>query len=131
VDARLTDAGTYWVVARTGGHPHPRPVWGVWRVDHLFLSIGTPVTRAALAVDPRVTVHLDSGTDVVILEGQAEGPNDDDDVLAAYDRKYDWSYDVADHGPLTSVRPSTVLAWETAGWAGRESFQRSGRWDFG
>jgi hypothetical protein len=26
----LKKAGTYWVVARGGSHPHPRPVWGVW-----------------------------------------------------------------------------------------------------
>jgi hypothetical protein len=31
VDSQLGSAATYWVVARTPGHPHPRPVWGVWR----------------------------------------------------------------------------------------------------
>src|SRR5215475_4580515 len=49
VDAQLEAAGTYWVVARTPGHPHPRPVWGVWDSDHLYLSIGTPVTLRTLA----------------------------------------------------------------------------------
>lgn len=128
VDEQLAAAGTYWVTARTPGHPHPRPVWGVWMGGHLYLSIGTPVTARALEHNPLVTVHLDSGTEVVIVEGRAAGPVTEPDVLAAYDRKYDWSYDLDEYGPLTRVAPETVLAWRTAGWAGRESFQQTGRW---
>ena len=130
VDRQLRQAGTYWVTARTPGHPHPRPVWGVWQENHLYLSIGTPVTVQALATDPAVTVHLDSGTEVVIVEGRAVDASSDIEVLARYDRKYDWSYEVATYGPLTCVAPGTVLAWRTAGWAGRESFQQTGRWTF-
>jgi len=130
VDGQLSVAGTYWVTARTEGHPHPRPVWGVWRGHRLYLSVGTPRTSEALAADPRVTVHLDSGTEVVILEGRATGPSSDAEVLAHYDRKYNWSYDLSVYGPLTCVAPETVLAWRTAGWAGRESFQQTGRWRF-
>jgi hypothetical protein len=130
VDAQLRQAGTYWVTARTRGHPHPRPVWGVWLENHLHLSIGTPMTATALAADPAVTVHLESGTDVVIVEGRAVDASSNTDVLASYDRKYDWSYDADKYGPLTCVAPETVLAWRTAGWAGRESFQQTGRWRF-
>lgn len=130
VDEQLTQAGTYWVVARTVGFPHPRPVWGIWRADRLFLSIGTPVTRRALAADPMVTVHLDSGTDVVIVQGRTAGFSAEEAVVAEYDRKYDWSYDAAEYGRLAVVSPSTIMAWRTAGWAGREGFQRSGRWNF-
>src|SRR2546430_11399990 len=50
------------------------------------------------------------------------------DVLAAYDRKYTWTYDVGAYGELTVVEVGTVLAWRTAGWAGRDSFVASGRW---
>lgn len=130
VDGQLRRAGTYWVTARTTGYPHPRPVWGVWQSGQLFLSIGTPVTREALAVDPKVTVHLESGTEVVIVEGRATGPSDDAEILERYDEKYDWSYDLSQYGALTRISPETVLAWRTAGWAGRDSFQQSGRWDF-
>jgi len=129
VDGQLRRAGTYWVTARTAGHPHPRPVWGIWHSNQLFLSIGTPVTRQALTVDPRVTVHLDSGTEVVIVEGSASGSSGDAEMVAAYDDKYDWTYDLARYGPLTRISPVTVLAWRTAGWAGRDSFQQSGRWE--
>jgi hypothetical protein len=109
VDGQLLAAGIYWVVAGSDEHLHP---------------------RRALAVDARVTVHLESGTDVVIMEGRSESPCDDDRVIAAYDQKYDWSYDIAEYGPLTAIAPLTVLAWQVAGWRGGESFQRSGRWEF-
>ena len=130
VDARLNEAGTYWATARTDGHPHPRPVWGVWASRCLHLSIGTPITRAALALDPTVTIHLDSGTDVVIVEGRVVASTTDPDVIAAYDRKYDWTYDVEEFGSLICVAPTAILAWQVTGWAGRGSFQRSARWDF-
>ena len=130
VDYQLRHAGTYWVTARTRGHPHPRPVWGVWREDLLYLSIGTPLALQALAVDPTLTVHLDSGTEVVILEGRVVAARGEAEVVAEYDRKYDWAYEVDKHGPLTCVAPETVLAWRAAGWAGRESFQQTGKWSF-
>ncbi len=127
---QLESAGTYWVVPRSEGHPHPRPVWGVWREECLYLSIGTPATLRALADDPNVTVHLDSGTDVVIVEGRARQPVSSGDRITAYNQKYDWDYDVGKYGPLQCVEPAVVLAWRAAGWAGRDSFQETGRWQF-
>jgi hypothetical protein len=101
-------------------------VWGVWQSGQLFLTIGTPVTREALAADAAVTVHLDSGTEVVIVEGRASGPSDDAEILQKYDAKYDWSYDLSQFGSLTRISPETVLAWRTTGWAGREAFSSQG-----
>jgi hypothetical protein len=106
-------------------------VWGIWHDDELYLSIGSPILRRALADDPVVTVHLDSGTDVVVVEGAVTRSSTAADVIAAYDRKYDWSYDTVEYGPLVVSTPARVLAWRAAGWAGRESFQQSGRWTFG
>lgn len=128
VEAELVRSGTYWVVARSSGHPHPRPVWGIWHEDLLYLSIGTPAIQQALADDPVITAHLESGTDVVIVEGEVTGSTIDVNIVVAYDEKYDWSYDVAEYGPLVVVAPSKILAWQAVGWAGRESFQRSGMW---
>ena len=130
VDDQLAGAGTYWVVARSGGWPHPRPVWGVWADETLYLSIGSPIVTRQLHDDPTVTVHLDSGTDVVVVEGRRTGERRDAAVIAAYDRKYDWRYDVDEYGPLAVVTPVVVLAWRSAGWAGREGFQSAGRWTF-
>jgi hypothetical protein len=100
VRAQLEWAATYWVVPRTRGYPHPRPVWGVWKDERIYLSVGTPSALRALAHDPVVTVHLDSGTDVVIVEGLATAPVNDGEPVVAYNQKYDWSYDAEKYGPL-------------------------------
>ena len=132
VERQLDHAGTYWVVARGAGHPHPRPVWGVWARDGLHLSIGSPVVARELSADPTVTVHLDSGTDVVVVEGTAalQSPEASEAHLDAYNVKYDWDYEIEQYGPFTHVQPTTVMAWRSAGWAGRDGFQRVGRWAF-
>jgi hypothetical protein len=131
VDQQLTGAGTYWVIARNQGHPHPRPVWGIWHQQQLHLSVGSSTLRQAMGEDPAVTVHLDSGTDVVILEGLVTSADSTTPaVIKAYDQKYDWEYDIAQYGDLVQVEPTKVLAWRTAGPAGRDSFQTTGRWTF-
>ncbi len=131
VDEQLGAAGTYWVIPRGLGHPHPRPVWGVW-VDHrLHLSIGSPVVNRQITAEPSVTVHLDSGTEVVIVEGTVAGTTEAPGLIQRYDAKYDWTYTIAEYGPLTTVAPTVVMAWRSAGWAGREGVQTAGKWRFG
>jgi hypothetical protein len=131
VDEQLTAAGTYWVVARTRGHPHPRPVWGIWHRQRLHLSVGSPTLLHAVRQEPAVTVHLASGTDVVIVEGMTSGsPPTPPELVELYDRKYDWEYEVAHYGDLVVVEPTRVLAWRSGGWAGRDGFQTTGCWVF-
>jgi hypothetical protein len=134
VEQQLVDSGMYWVAAADGGRvPHPRPVWGVWDDDELLLSLGSPVVNRLLDARPDVTVHLESGTEVVIVEGTATVGDDDTTIarfLSTYDQKYDWRYDVATYGPPRVVRPRQVLAWRTAGFAGRDGFQEVGKWRF-
>lgn len=131
VDQQLAAAGTYWIIARTQGHPHPRPVWGVWSQQQLHLSIGSPTLLRAIREEPAVTIHLESGTDVVIVEGLVTPAAPTmRAVIQAYDQKYDWDYEVSQLGELTHLEPRKVLAWRTAGWAGRDSFQTSGCWVF-
>jgi hypothetical protein len=99
----------------------------------LHLSVGSPTLLRALERDPIVTVHLDSGTDVVLIEGKAWPGSVHGTVsstIEAYNRKYDWDSHVAQYGPLSVVRTQRVLAWRTARWAGRDSFQTTGSWDF-
>jgi len=131
VEEQLSGAGTYWVTARNQGHPHPRPVWGIWIREQLHLSIGSPALREAIREEPAVTVHLDSGTDVVIVEGFILPPAPTPPALIrAYNQKYDWDYQAWQYGELTSLGPQKVLAWRTAGVAGRESFRTTGCWVF-
>ena len=129
VDEQLREAPTYWVSAAGDGPPHPRPVWGVWHDDVLWLSVGSPVLRAAISSGAPLTVHLDSGTEPVIVEGRAvDSGGDQSGPIAAYDEKYDWTYDAEEYGALVCVAPGNVIAWRTAGFAGRASFQTVGKW---
>ena len=127
-EERLAAADMYWVVPVGGRPPRPRPVWGVWVDERLHLSIGSPGVKRLLDADPAVTVHLDSSLDVVIIEGSVTGPTSDRALVAAYDEKYEWHYDLDQYGPLTTVQPHSVLAWRAVGPAGRDGFERVGRW---
>lgn len=102
----------------------------MWHANGLHLSVGSPIVASSLDVDPLVTVHLGSDTDVVIVEGRVTGRGADAAVVGRYDEKYDWRYDVDVYGPLTAIAPLTVLAWRSTGWAGRDGFEASGRWRF-
>jgi len=130
VDEQLAAAATFWVAAHGGDHPHPRPVWGVWCDEVLHLSIGSVVVSKLLDHHRNVTVHLDSGVDVVIVEGAVVGFSGEAGVISAYNDKYTWDYTIAEYGLLTSIFPRKVLAWRSAGWAGRDGFQQAGRWRF-
>jgi hypothetical protein len=80
--------------------------------------------------DPAVSVHLTSDVDVVIVEGHVVGFAEATLLYEAYNDKYDWDYTSEDYGPLTTIAPLKVFAWRSAGWAGREGFQQTGRWRF-
>ena len=114
VTERLEKARNYWVAtADSSGRPHAVPVWGLW-VDDVLCFGGGPQTRwmRNLAVNPWVAVHLESGDDVVILEGNVEEMNDPDHPLVK--RCADVS--VAKYGmgggiPFLMLRPQVVFAW--------------------
>src|SRR5687767_14484053 len=76
VTERLEKATNYWigtVNAADEPTPHVVPVWGVWVEDTLYFG-GGPQTRWSRNLDenPAVSVHLESGADVVILEGMVD-----------------------------------------------------------
>src|SRR5438552_15044970 len=69
---RLSRARNYWIATtRPAGRPHSRPVWGVWLDTTLYFSTGS-LAAQNLASRPAITVHLESGSDVVIIEGVSE-----------------------------------------------------------
>jgi Pyridoxamine 5'-phosphate oxidase len=73
-EERLRAATVYWIATSGPDEtPRVRPVDGLWHDGVLYIG-GSPETRWArdLQANPRVAVHLDGGTDVVILEGEAE-----------------------------------------------------------
>src|SRR5262245_45343880 len=111
--AQLEAARTYWLVtARAGGRPHVAPVWGVWLDGALYFGTDlSSVKGRNLAANPALTVHLESGDDVVILEVVVEAvpaPAAVPDLDAVYQSKYAMS--VSGAGGPTAVwyafRPS-------------------------
>src|SRR2546423_5507876 len=89
---RLTRARNYWIATtRPEGLPHSRPVWGVWLDDIFYFSTGS-LAAHNLAANPAITVHLESGSEVVIIEGEA-GVVSDAEVVSQYNQKYNWDMD--------------------------------------
>ena len=73
VEERMEASRNYWIgTAGSDGRPHSTPVWGVWFDGALYFE-GGPTTRRGrhIAANPSVSVHLESGDEVVILEGEA------------------------------------------------------------
>jgi hypothetical protein len=110
----LEGAKNYWVcTTRPDGRPHAVPVWGAW-VDRCFYFDGGGVKARNLAVNPAIAVHLESGGEVVIVEGFWDKQATPDAALferirASYGAKYEYRPETP--GDLYTVRPNTVLAW--------------------
>ena len=120
VDEKLRTARNYWVcTTRLDGRPHAAPVWATWHGDKLYFD-GHPHTRWArnLAHNPAVTIHLESGDEVVILEGTAEDiPSMErplaEEISTANQEKYSMGADVEElmRRGIFALRPQVVLAW--------------------
>ena len=114
---RLERAHNYWLcTTATAGTPHARPVWALWMADRLCFSTDPEGSKGRnIARDPRVSVHLDSGDEVVIVEGVAESlPRElADSIPAAYHSKYEWEVAVGDSG-WYAVAPVRAYAWTEA-----------------
>lgn len=124
-EERLERALNYWfATTRPDGRPHAMPAWAVWLEGTLYFE-GSPLTRRArnIADNPAVVVHLESGDDVVILEGEAREVGKPDRGLAerlsgAFTAKYaatKYEYrpppEQWDDGGLWSVRPRVAFGW--------------------
>ncbi len=71
VAAQLAESKHYWLCSvRPNGHPHVVPRWGAF-IDHRLYYDGSPETRHArnIITNPHVTLNLESGEKVIILEG--------------------------------------------------------------
>ena len=120
---RLTDALHYWVCTTgPGGRSHATPVWGVMLGGTLYFD-GSPETRRGrnIAANPAVVVHLESGTDVVMVHGEAhEVHGADRDFYVRLSKSYGAKYAAMGYEPspdtwaiggLYAVTPQTAFAW--------------------
>ena len=125
VETALTDALHYWVTSvRPDGRPHVIPRWGVW-LDGRFYYDGAPATvhTRNTEANPAVTLNLESGTRVVIVEGESHATRAPADGLgarlsAAFAKYHPYSYAPEadawageDGSGLRVITPSRALAW--------------------
>jgi hypothetical protein len=131
---RMAVARNYWIGStRPDGRPHIAPVWGVWLDDVFYFGTGPGSVKARnLAANPALVVHLESGDEVVILEGEAQWLTEVDPALWQriadhYAAKYeDFRPDPpSPQGPFVALRPKIAFGWL------EQDFVRSAtRWRF-
>ena len=130
-EARLGAARNYWIAsARPDGRPHAMPVWAIWLAGAVIFGTDRKSRKAMnLAGNPFTVVHLESGDEVVILEGRALEATDPDllrNYAAAYKSKYAIGLDLTDKGNVTlMVRPERAFAWREADFPSSAT-----RWEF-
>jgi Pyridoxamine 5'-phosphate oxidase len=119
VTDRMTTARHYWIATVSpDGRPHATPVDGIWLDDRLYFG-GSPQTRRQrnLANNSAVCVHLESGSDVVILQGDAHPQRPDralaERLAAASTQKYGYSQtpEQYEQGDVHVFRPRVAFAW--------------------
>ncbi len=120
---RLSESKNYWLcLVRPDGRPHAIPRWGVF-VEDKFYYDGSPETRHARNImeNPHVALHLESGDQALIAEGNSApvgkpAPGLTAKIAAAYSAKYaSFGYspkpDQWDQGGLYVFTPKKILVW--------------------
>ena len=118
VEERLEKAQNYWLAtSNPAQRPHVTPIWGAW-VDGALYFDGIPTARWArnLAANPAIAVHLESGDEVVILEGMAEDVEATDAelgtrIVAVWDEKYGRLHPEPATDGIFRLRPQRARAW--------------------
>jgi pyridoxine/pyridoxamine 5'-phosphate oxidase len=124
IQERMSQAKNYWIATATPqGKPSATPVWGAWVNDKLYFD-GSPETRRGrnIAANPQTAVHLESGDQAVMLEGETRiftaAPDREltKRIAASYREKYaEQGYapepDQWDGGGLFEFTPHKVIAW--------------------
>jgi hypothetical protein len=123
VEKRLRDSVNYWLcTVRPNSAPHVIPRWGVY-LDGKFYYDGSPETRHArnLESNSNTTLHLESGNDVVIMEGtSAPAPKPEPEFAQRLSEAYCAKYEAEGYAPkpdqwneggLYVFTPRQCLAW--------------------
>lgn len=131
-EERLSKSRNYWIcTSRPDGRPHSIPVWGFWLEGVLYFGTARSSQKARnLADNPSVSIHLESGDDVVILEGKAVEANLADAPLrkkldSASRSKYKMPLIIVPESVFYSVLPQVVLAWTE-----KDFPNNATRWEF-
>jgi hypothetical protein len=131
VSQKINSARNYWVcTTRPDGRPHAMPVWGVWLYETFLFSTSRSSRKGRnLTNQPYLVIHLESGDDVVILEGVAEEAKEPAllaEFAQAYEVKYEFRPEIANTENVTyAVRLQVAFAWLESDFSGGAT-----RWQF-
>lgn len=128
---RLAKERNYWVATtRPDGRPHVTPVWGLW-LDETFYFATDPASRKGrnLVANPNLVVHLESGDDVVVLEGSAAEVIEPS-LLQRFTEDYHVKYQIrpdvnSRNSKVYRLRPRVAFAWHE-----KDFPQSATRWSF-
>ncbi len=127
---RLERSRNYWVCTmRPDGRPHAMPVWGIWLDSSIYFGTARTSRKGLnLARNRHVTVHLESGDDVVIVEGEVSEVCDSktlEGIVAGYAAKYPMPLVIGPENVIFRVTPRVVMAWSEKGFVDDAT-----RWEF-
>lgn len=118
VDRQMHKARNYWVSTTCpDGRPHSAPVWGAWVDGSLYFGTDKQSVKARnIALDNRVVVHLESGDETVILEGEVIEAEVSQSMQTRigerYVEKYSLDPELAESDALLyRLIPRKVMAW--------------------
>lgn len=114
VSERMASARNYWLAtASLQGTPQATPVWGIWVEEQFYFSTAQGSRKGRnLAANPQLVLHLESGDEVVILEGlvrQVQPGPWFDHLDQTYFAKY--AVHLTQQNPVYQLMVHTALAW--------------------
>lgn len=128
VEERMAKAHNYWIgTADPKGRPHAAPVWGLWHAGAFYFSTGADSRKGRnLASNPAISVHLESGDETVIFEGDTVAVSEAA-LLKALDKDYKAKYGLPMQGPgvIYKLHARRAFAWREADFP-----QCATRWTF-
>ncbi|RMD54025.1 MAG: pyridoxamine 5'-phosphate oxidase [Candidatus Thermofonsia bacterium] len=114
---RMAASRSYWLATvQPTGKPHAAPIWGIWLDEQFYFGTDRHSRKGKnLAANPQAVVHLESGDEVVILEGYVEEVPDSplhDRYTAVYEAKYHFRPGPPNETAVTyRLVPTAAFAW--------------------
>ncbi|MDR3572662.1 MAG: pyridoxamine 5'-phosphate oxidase family protein [Anaerolineaceae bacterium] len=132
IEEQMKKSRNYWVcTTRPDGRPHSMPVWGIWLDEVFFFSTDSNSRKGRnLAANPHIVVHLESGDDVVVLEGMVQQIMEPALLIRAdeaYFEKYQFHLveDLKQPGLVYRLQPQIAYTWFEKNFPGSAT-----RWKF-
>ena len=133
VDDGMRASRNYWVTT-TGpaGRPHATPVWGVWLDGALHFGTDAASRKARnLAANPAMVAHLESGDDVVIIDGDTVRVSEEGSLarfVDAFEDKYDIRLETGVSGARQAMAVFRLDARAVLAWRERDFPATATRW---